>query len=198
MSRIAVLVIGASLFVGVTAASAQTAPDGTVNDPDVHQVVLDNEHVRVIRAMAGAGRKSPMHSHPPLLLVGIGTGRVKFGYPDGKSQIFDIGPGTVLWVDGVRALLGAPVRRGERRGGRGEGRQGGESGQGEVAPPAATRRSAYAVASPVTDATATGCPDAQARVAATAMRMACIPSRMVTGAGRPSRTLSTKSWSCAV
>ena len=42
-----------------------------------------------------------MHSHPPLLLVGIGTGRVKFGYPDGKSQVFDIAPGTILWVDGV-------------------------------------------------------------------------------------------------
>ena len=100
MSRIHVLVIGASLYVGVASASAQTAPDATVIDPDVHQVVLENDHIRVIRAQAGAGRKSPMHSHPPLLLVGIGNARVKFGYPDGKSQIFDIQPGTVVWSEG--------------------------------------------------------------------------------------------------
>jgi hypothetical protein len=100
MFKVRALLIGASLFVGVAAARAQTAPDAVVIDPDVHHVVLENDHVRVLRAMAGTGRKSPMHSHPPLLLVGIGTARVKFGYPDGRSQIFDIGPGTVLWSDG--------------------------------------------------------------------------------------------------
>ena len=59
-----------------------------------------------------------------------------------RSQIFDIAPGTVVWVGWRRPLLGAPGRRGERRGGRGEVGQGGESGQGEVARAAATRRSA--------------------------------------------------------
>lgn len=93
--------VAASLCAGVGAAAAQTAPDATVADPDAHKVVLENEHVRVLQALAPPGRKSPMHSHPPLLLVSLGTARVRFSYPGGKSEIFDLRPATVLWVDGI-------------------------------------------------------------------------------------------------
>lgn len=101
MSKVRALLVGASLCVCLLAASAQTAPDATVVDPDAHQVVLENEHVRVLQVLASPGWKSPMHSHPPLLLTSIGTGRVRFTYPDGKKQIFDLRPGSVLWIDGV-------------------------------------------------------------------------------------------------
>ena len=57
--------------------------------------------MRVLEARAAPGKKSPMHSHPPLLIVGISSARVKFTFPDGKSQIFDLRPGGVLWIDGV-------------------------------------------------------------------------------------------------
>ena len=101
MSRIPALVIGASLCVGVPAASAQT-PDATIVDPDAHQVTLDNEHVRVLQVLAATGWKSAMHSHPPLVLVSLGTARVRFTLPpDGKKQIFDLRPGTVMWVPGA-------------------------------------------------------------------------------------------------
>lgn len=101
MSRVRGFLVGAWLCVGVAAASAQSAPDATVVDPDVHQVVLENEHVRVLQALAPAGSKSPMHSHPPLLLVSLGTARVRFTYPDAKTQILDLRPGTLFWIDGV-------------------------------------------------------------------------------------------------
>ena len=42
-----------------------------------------------------------MHSHPPFLLVSLGTTRVRFTYPDGKTQILDLRPGTLVWLDGV-------------------------------------------------------------------------------------------------
>jgi quercetin dioxygenase-like cupin family protein len=87
---------------GVAAANAQTVQDATIADPDAHQVVLDNEHVRVLRALAAPGHKSPMHSHPPLLGVSLGTGRVRFTLADGKKQIFDLNPGTVFWIDGTQ------------------------------------------------------------------------------------------------
>jgi hypothetical protein len=101
MLKVRVLLVGAVLCSGAAAASAQTAPDGTVADSDAHQVALENEHVRVLTAMGPLGKKSPMHSHPPLVLVSLGTARVRFGFPDGKTQIFDLRPATVLWVDGV-------------------------------------------------------------------------------------------------
>lgn len=101
MSKVRALLVVASLCVSVAAATAQTVPDATVADPDVHQVVLENEHVRVLQALASAGARSPMHSHPPLLVVSLGTARVRFTYPDGKKEIRDLRPGTVLWIDGV-------------------------------------------------------------------------------------------------
>lgn len=100
MSRARALLVAASFCAGVAAAGAQTAPDATVADPDVHQVVLDNAHVRVISALARGGTKSPMHSHPPLLIVSLGTARVRFTMPDSKKQILDLRPGTVLWLEG--------------------------------------------------------------------------------------------------
>jgi hypothetical protein len=102
MSRVSAWVVAGSLFVGGVAANAQTVQDATIADPDVHQVVLDNEHVRVLRALAASGYKSPMHSHPPLLGVSLGTGRVRFTLADGKKQIFDLSPGTVFSIDGIQ------------------------------------------------------------------------------------------------
>lgn len=99
MSKIVGFLVGASLCVGV--AAAQTVPDATVVDPDIHQVVLENDHVRVFQALASAGAKTPMHSHPPMVLVSLGTARLKMTSPDAKKQILDLRPGTVIWIDGV-------------------------------------------------------------------------------------------------
>jgi hypothetical protein len=101
MFKVRALLVGAAFFIGVTAASAQTTPDSTVVDPDVHQVALENEHVRVLTAMARSGTKSPMHSHPPLLIVSLSTGRVKMTMGDGKTQMLDLRPGTLIWIDGL-------------------------------------------------------------------------------------------------
>ena len=101
MKAVRALPVGASLCVGVAAASAQTYPDSTVAAADVHQVVLENEHVRVLQVLARAGTKTAMHSHPPMLAVSLDTARVRFTYPDGKTQIQDLRPGTLFWVDGV-------------------------------------------------------------------------------------------------
>lgn len=86
---------------GLGAAWAQKSRDSTIVDSDVHQVVLDNEYVRVLEARAAPGHKSPMHSHPPLLLVSIGSARVKLTSPDGTQQILDLRPGMVLWRESI-------------------------------------------------------------------------------------------------
>lgn len=90
-----------ALLLGIGIATAQKSKDSTVVDPDVHQVVLENDYVRVLEARAAHGTKSPMHSHPPMLIVSIGSARLKFSSPDGTSQVVDLRPGMVLWLDGV-------------------------------------------------------------------------------------------------
>jgi quercetin dioxygenase-like cupin family protein len=88
------------LLVGATAVFAQTAPDAVIADPDHHQVILENDHVRVIQALASPGARSPLHSHPPLVLVSLDRGRGKMTTSEGTG-ILDVYPGQVLW-------LGAP------------------------------------------------------------------------------------------
>lgn len=85
------------------AAAADTPPDALAIDPDVHNLLFDNEHVRVFEARASHGRTSPMHSHPPLVFISLGTARAKLTLPDGKKVIFDMYPGQVLWMpDGMQ------------------------------------------------------------------------------------------------
>lgn len=101
MTMLRAFLVAASLFGSVAIARAESIPDATVSDPEFHQIVLENEHVRVLQGLASAGQKSPMHSHPPILLVSLGTARAKLTFPDGKTQILDLRPGTLIWLDGA-------------------------------------------------------------------------------------------------
>ncbi len=102
MIRLHCILPATALAFGATAA-ADTPPDAVAIDPDVHHVLLDNEHVRVFEARATHGATSPMHSHPPFVFISLGTARVKLTLPDGNKVIFDTWPGQVLWMpDGMQ------------------------------------------------------------------------------------------------
>lgn len=80
-------------------ASARKPQHATIVDPDAHQVLFENEHVRVIHARASHGWESAMHSHPPMLVVNLGSGRQKVTGADGTTQIVDLNPGAVVWQE---------------------------------------------------------------------------------------------------
>ncbi|HEU4688233.1 MAG TPA: hypothetical protein VFS23_07740 [Vicinamibacterales bacterium] len=82
-------------------AFAQTSNDAVSVDPDVHKVILENDFVRVFDARASKGTKSPMHTHPPMVLVSLGKTRFRMTLADGKASIFDLNPGQALWVEGA-------------------------------------------------------------------------------------------------
>jgi hypothetical protein len=82
-----------------TPASGQKPQHATIVDPDAHQVLFANDHVRVILARASHGWESAMHSHPPMLVVNLGSGRQKVTWGDGTTQIVDLNPGTVVWQE---------------------------------------------------------------------------------------------------
>ena len=71
------LLLSFLLGIGIATLIAQKSTDSTVVDPDVHHVVLENEHVRVFEARGAPGWKSPMHTHPPFVLVSVGSARLK-------------------------------------------------------------------------------------------------------------------------
>jgi hypothetical protein len=101
MRTVTAVVATAVLALGLAAASAQEVQDATIADPDVHHVVLENDHVRVLEVMAASGYKSPMHSHPPLVIMSCDSARIKMTPRDGEPQIFDLKPGSVVWLDGI-------------------------------------------------------------------------------------------------
>ena len=101
MRKLFGLLLAFCLGLTVAVAAVQKPPDATIIDADVHQVVLENDHVRVFEARAAAGARSPMHSHPPFVLVSVGAARVKLALPDGKAQVLDLRPGAVLWLEGA-------------------------------------------------------------------------------------------------
>ena len=93
----------ATAFAFCATTAADSPPDAVAIDPDVHHLLLENEHVRVFEARATHGATSPMHSHPPFVFISLGTARAKLTLPDGKVMIFDMYPGQVLWMpDGMQ------------------------------------------------------------------------------------------------
>lgn len=97
------LLVPAVVCVCLCSASAfAEVEDAVTVDPDVHRVVLDNEFVRVFDARASKGTRSPMHSHPPMVLISLGKARFRITAPDGTNTLFDFNPGQVIWVPGTR------------------------------------------------------------------------------------------------
>lgn len=78
---------------------AQGARDAVAVDPTHHHVILENDRVRVFEALASPGAKSPMHTHPPFVLVSLGKARMRMTMANGETTIFDLNPGQVLWLE---------------------------------------------------------------------------------------------------
>jgi beta-alanine degradation protein BauB len=100
MKKAFVLSCSLLLALGLVFASQHSRHAVTV-DPDVHHIVLENDHIRVFEAKAAPGYKSPMHTHLPFLLVSLDQARIKLTMPDGQKSILDVRPGQIIWVDGT-------------------------------------------------------------------------------------------------
>jgi quercetin dioxygenase-like cupin family protein len=80
-------------------AGAQGPRDAVAVDPTHHNVLFENDHVRVFRALASPGARSPMHTHPPFVFVSLGTGRLRLAPAGASPVIFDVHPEQVLWLE---------------------------------------------------------------------------------------------------
>ena len=66
---------------------------------DSHNVLLDNDQVRVLKVDLKPGQKVPMHSHPHNVAYYLSDAKVRITLPDGKSQERDIKAGTSSWSE---------------------------------------------------------------------------------------------------
>jgi hypothetical protein len=77
---------------------ARADNDAAKVDPEAHHVLFENPHVRVFEGRTSIGRKSPMHSHAPTLLISLDWIRLKLTTPEGKTGIHDFSPSSVQWL----------------------------------------------------------------------------------------------------
>jgi quercetin dioxygenase-like cupin family protein len=65
--------------------------DAVTTAPHAYKVLLENDRVRVLEYRGGPGVKAEMHSHPDLVAVAIGGGKVRFTLANGQTQDADLG-----------------------------------------------------------------------------------------------------------
>ena len=89
-----------SLFLFACAVPA-LAQDPVKVDPQHYKVEFENANVRVLRVKISAGEKSIMHRHPNAVAIFQTSGRIKFTFPNGKTEERDIVAGTTLWTPAI-------------------------------------------------------------------------------------------------
>jgi beta-alanine degradation protein BauB len=81
-----------------TPAVRQAALDPALTDGDKYHVVLENEHVRVLRYHDQPGAKTHQHHHDEFVLYALSSFRRRLIFPDGSVKERDFKPGDVIWM----------------------------------------------------------------------------------------------------
>src|SRR5260370_35860511 len=93
-----------SLFILAIAVPSALAKDPVKVDAKHYKVEFQNKRVRILRIKYGPHEKSVMHSHPDSVAIFQSDGRVKFTYPNGKSEERDMKAGQAVFTPAVRHL----------------------------------------------------------------------------------------------
>jgi len=68
---------------------------------DTHKVLLENDRVRVLDVRSEPGHKVPMHSHPANVVYALTDYKIRFTYPDGRTEVREGKAGQVRWNEAV-------------------------------------------------------------------------------------------------
>jgi beta-alanine degradation protein BauB len=98
LGRLLVVVQFTTLFL-LLAAGTALAQDVVKVAPESHQVLLENDQVRVLKVHIKVGEKVHMHSHPASVVYFLSDGKLKISFPDGKQVVRDVKAGTSAWND---------------------------------------------------------------------------------------------------
>jgi quercetin dioxygenase-like cupin family protein len=108
MKRLTYLIMSVllvALALGFAVETATAAEKMSTKAGDV-KVLLDNDKVRVVRAVRPPGTVVPMHTHPTLVAYYFDATTVKLTSPEGKSKVKDIPAGKLIWFpNGVTHAL---------------------------------------------------------------------------------------------
>ena len=75
------------------------AQDPVKTSPQYYKVLLENDQVRVLEYRLKAGEKEPMHSHPAGVVYVLSGAKLRFSYPDGRTEERSAATGETIWRD---------------------------------------------------------------------------------------------------
>ena len=73
--------------------------DAVIAAPKHHRLVFENDQVRVLEYRLKAGEKESMHSHPAGVVYVLSGAKLKFRYPDGRTEERSAATGETIWRD---------------------------------------------------------------------------------------------------
>ena len=88
------IILMSLLAVLCTTAHAQ---DPVKTSPPYYKVLLENDQVRVLEYRLKAGGKEAMHSHPAGVVYVLSGAKLKFSYPDGRTEERAAAAGETIW-----------------------------------------------------------------------------------------------------
>jgi len=97
-------IVGAAFLLASTvyAATRSAIPQDVVKVAgDSHQVIFENDRVRVLSVHLKPGQVAPMHSHPDNVSYFLTDGKLRITLPDGKTIDRSPKAGTAGWSDAV-------------------------------------------------------------------------------------------------
>src|SRR6202011_572111 len=77
------------------------AQDPVKTSPQYYKVLLENDQVRVLEYRLKAGEKEPMHSHLAGVVYVLSGAKLKFSYPDGRTEVKAAAAGETIWRDPI-------------------------------------------------------------------------------------------------
>jgi quercetin dioxygenase-like cupin family protein len=92
-----------ALFLFAMAAPA-LAQDPVKVDAKHYTVDSQNARVRILRVKYGPHEKSVMHRHPGAVAVFMTDGKMKFTFPDGKTEEREMKVGQAIWTPATKHL----------------------------------------------------------------------------------------------
>src|SRR5436309_4272165 len=81
-------------------ATAQ-AQDPVKTSPQYYKVLLENDQVRVLEYRLKPGEKEAMHSHPAGVVYVLSGAKLKFSFPDGRTEERTAAAGETFWRDSI-------------------------------------------------------------------------------------------------
>ncbi len=96
---------------GVLSAAAMVkAADAVAAAPEIHRVVVDNPHVRILETRFVPGHTAPTHAHPARIVVVLSPSRSRIKTAEGTTKIVDRKAGEVYWDEptehSMEAIIG--------------------------------------------------------------------------------------------